>query len=216
MKRRSRSRLNAILLWVVVISIVAFPLGLILDAIFPLSKYRIDYSYSTMLFIVGEGDEQHIAEDPEGDSGQAFYISRIVYDDQSPIFPTSWYRQRYLHISINVPNEGNYWAESADPWRLMFSEYFKNNGFDEKYVQDVLKPDIYQESTLWIGIWANGFVIGIILYVAGRVCFGIVEAHRTRLKYKYGHCQTCGYDLTHVDHKVCPECGAKKPRSLAL
>jgi len=208
MERRLSKNSKILLFSAMVLVIVAMPLGLILDAIFPLSKYRIDYSDSKMFFIVGEGDEQHIAEDPEGDSGQAFYISRIVYDDESPIFPTSWYRQRYLHISINVPNEGNYWAENADPWRPMFSEYFKNNGFDEKYVQDVLKPDIYQESTLWIGIWANGLVIGIILYVAGRVCIGIAEAHRTRLKYKYGHCQTCGYDLTHADHKVCPECGA--------
>ncbi|MCH8822922.1 MAG: hypothetical protein IH984_05370 [Planctomycetes bacterium] len=194
-----------------VLAIVAMPIGIVLDAIFPLEKYHPHYSDSIMLSIVGEGDEQHIAEQSGDGNGLVFYASRIVHDDESPMFPTNRFTQRYLNVSIFSPVEGHYSAEKADLWRPMLSEYFKKNGYDEKYVQDVLKPDIYQESTLWIGIWANGLVIGLILYAAGRVCISVAVAHKTRLKYKYGHCQTCGYDLTHADHKACPECGTKNP-----
>jgi len=29
-----------------------------------------------------------------------------------------------------------------------------------------------------------------------------------------GHCETCGYNLTGADHKVCPECGTSMERAL--
>ena len=184
------------------------PIGIILDAIFPLTTYRPHYRDRIMLSIVGEGDEQYITKESSDGSGFAFYVSRIGYEDASPIFWTNMFNQRYLHVSFFNPADGDYWAEQADPWRPMLSKYFKNNGYDEKYVQAVLQPDMYRDNTIWIGIWANGLVIGIVLYAAWRVCKSAVATYKLGLYQKYGHCQKCGYDLTHADHKVCPECGA--------
>ena len=57
-------------------------------------------------------------------------------------------------------------------------------------------------------IWP-GFVIDTIMYAA-IVWFVVFVPFATRrlIRRKRGLCIKCGYDLRHVEHEKCPECGA--------
>ena len=55
-----------------------------------------------------------------------------------------------------------------------------------------------------------GFVVNTLFYaafiglsIAGR------SAGRRVIRRKRGHCIKCGYDLSHAEHEVCPECGVE-------
>ncbi len=57
-------------------------------------------------------------------------------------------------------------------------------------------------------IWP-GFALSTLFY--GALIGGAFEAWpavRARRRKQHGHCKTCGYDLRHVEHDVCPECGS--------
>ena len=57
-------------------------------------------------------------------------------------------------------------------------------------------------------IWA-GFAINTSIYTATfwLLALGSITARRITRR-KRGRCVRCGYDLSHVEHEACPECGA--------
>ena len=53
-----------------------------------------------------------------------------------------------------------------------------------------------------------GFVANSLMYAAilWLLTLGPFTARRM-IRRKRGHCIKCGYDLSHVEHEACPECG---------
>ena len=59
-------------------------------------------------------------------------------------------------------------------------------------------------------IWP-GFAINTIFY--GAILWPLIGGPfvlRRHIRRKRGLCLTCGYDLRHAEHDVCPECGAAR------
>ena len=57
-------------------------------------------------------------------------------------------------------------------------------------------------------IWP-GFAINTLIYATlGWLLLGGPFQARRLIRHKRGLCTSCGYDLRHADHVVCPECGA--------
>ena len=58
-------------------------------------------------------------------------------------------------------------------------------------------------------IWP-GFAINTVFYAAilRLLMFGVATTRRV-IRRKRGLCITCGYDLSHVEHEACPECGSE-------
>ena len=59
---------------------------------------------------------------------------------------------------------------------------------------------------LWLAFAVNSLFYAI---VAGSVLASIVALRRV-IRRKRGLCVACGYDLSHAEHDVCPECGADR------
>ncbi len=57
---------------------------------------------------------------------------------------------------------------------------------------------------IWLGFAFNTLFYGAILWLVIPGPFAL----RRIIRRKRGVCVTCGYDLRHADHAVCPECGA--------
>ena len=57
-------------------------------------------------------------------------------------------------------------------------------------------------------IWP-GFAINTLVYavIAWTLTIGPFTIRRV-IRRKHGRCVNCGYDLSHAEHEVCPECGA--------
>ena len=102
-------------------AIVALPLGIALDTMFPSpSPYHPHYTDSIGLWLIGEGANQHISDEPDDDhTGYVFFVWRRFPKDMSPIFPTRMYEYRLLHISLSHPSEQELWGKQCDPWRPM-------------------------------------------------------------------------------------------------
>ena len=148
---------------------MAFPLGLALDALFPLpTRYHPHYSDSNRLWLYGDSADQRIWDETDDEPsdepiGLVFFVCRRFPKDMSPIFPTRMYEYRLLHITLNRPSEQELWGEQCDPWRRRLAEYFSVNGYDSWYVEGVLLPDVYQDRTIWIAVWANGLIAVIVV-----------------------------------------------------
>ena len=56
---------------------------------------------------------------------------------------------------------------------------------------------------LWPGFAINTVFYATILWLLTLAPF----TARRMIRRKRGHCIKCGYDLSHAEHKVCPECG---------
>ncbi len=56
---------------------------------------------------------------------------------------------------------------------------------------------------IWSGFAINTVCYAVILWV---LTLGPFTARRF-IRRKRGHCLKCGYDLSHAEHEVCPECG---------
>ncbi len=199
-------------------AIAAFPLGIALDALFPFpvpTTYKTHYRGSISLWLIGEGADQQISEEPDDDpTGSVYFICRSPLEDMSPIFPTKMQETRVLHITLYRPTEQELWAKQCDPWRPMLAEYLSINGYDSWYVEGVLLPDVERDRTIWIAVWANGLFAVIVLY-------GIwAGSHRLvlwRISLNREHnrcCPMCGYDLRGTSGgdfcAGCPECGWRR------
>ena len=46
-----------------------------------------------------------------------------------------------------------------------------------------------------------------VLALTCRLAASLRARYDTRQRYRHGHCQKCGYDLTGNESGVCPECG---------
>ncbi len=57
---------------------------------------------------------------------------------------------------------------------------------------------------IWPGFAINTIFYAVILWALG---YAPVKL-RSFVRDRRGMCPSCGYDLRHVDHAVCPECGA--------
>ncbi len=57
---------------------------------------------------------------------------------------------------------------------------------------------------IWRGLAINTIFYAVILWA---LCYAPVKL-RSFVRDKRGMCPSCGYDLRHADHLVCPECGA--------
>ena len=82
MKRRITKLVGFLLLG----AVVAFPLGIGLDAILPLSRRLPHYSTGSIMFwLIGEGTDQQISELPDDDpTGFVHFICRSLAVDMSP------------------------------------------------------------------------------------------------------------------------------------
>lgn len=64
-------------------------------------------------------------------------------------------------------------------------------------------PRVMPLRPIWTGCAANTALYGVVLWL-------VVRGPRTVRRYdrrRRGRCLSCGYDLGHVKHDVCPECG---------
>ncbi len=57
---------------------------------------------------------------------------------------------------------------------------------------------------IWPGFAMNTVFYALILWLP----FAPFTARRV-IRRKHGHCIKCGYDLSHAEHEVCPECGVE-------
>lgn len=197
-------------------AIVAFPLGIALDAIFPIpTRYHPHYSDSIGLWLVGEGADQRISDEPGDDpTGYVFFVCRRFPKDMSPIFPTRMHEYRLLHITLSHPSEQELWGKQCDPWRPMLAEYLRGNGYDSSYLEGVLLPDVSRDRTIWIAVWANGLVAVVVLFGIWPGSHRLV-VWRIRLnRERKGCCPMCAYDLRGTSggdsSAGCPECGWRR------
>jgi len=58
---------------------------------------------------------------------------------------------------------------------------------------------------IWHGIVANTIFYSVLVY---SLFFSILQLRKFK-RIRRGHCIKCGYDLRHVEHEVCPECGCE-------
>ncbi len=174
-----KRRLTKIVVFLVLGAVVAIPLGIALDAMFSVdSRSRIHYRGSIKLWIIGEGADQQISEEPDDDpTGFVYFICRSPAVDISPIFPTKTQETRDLHITLYRPSEQELWGKQSDPWRPMLAEYLSVNGFDSWYVEGVLLPDVSRDRTIWIAVWANGLIAVVVLYGIWRGSYRLVVWH---------------------------------------
>lgn len=60
----------------------------------------------------------------------------------------------------------------------------------------------------WGPVW-SGMVVNTLFYSGALwLLAASLAAARRRARRARGHCSSCGYDITHADHDLCPECGA--------
>ena len=211
-----KRRLTKLVAFLLLGAVVALPLGIALDALFPLpTRYHPHYGDSIGLWLIGEGTDQQISEEPDdGPTGYVFFVCRRFPKDMSPIFPTRIHENRVLHITLNRPDEQELWGKQCDPWRPMLAEYLSVNGYDSWYVEGALLPDVRQDRTIWLAVWANGLIAVVVLYGIGRGSHGFVVS-RTRLnRERKGCCPMCAYDLRGTSggdfSAGCPECGWRR------
>ncbi len=193
-------------------AVVALPLGIALDTMFPIpSPYHPHYTDSIGLWLIGEGADQHISDEPDDDpTGYVFFVCRRFPKDMSPIFPTRMYEYRLLHISLSHPSEQELWGKQCDPWRPMLAEYLSVNRHDSWYVDGVLLPDVSGDRTIWIAVWANGLIAVVVLYGIWPGSYRLV-VWRIRLnRERKGCCPMCAYDLRGTSGGGCPECGWRR------
>ncbi len=211
-----KRRLFKLVVFLLLGAIVAFPLGIALDAIFSFStRYHPDYSDSVGLWLYGEGTDQQIREPTNDDltddfAGFVYFECWNAPVDMSPIFPTKTRDTRSLHVSLLRSSGQELWGKQCDPWRPMLAEYFSANGYDSRYVEGVAQPDMDRERTIWMAVWANGLIVGVVLYGIGRGSQRLVVS-RIRLNREHeGYCPMCGYDLRGDFSAGCPECGWRR------
>ncbi len=209
--------LTKLVLFLILGAVVAFPLGIALDAIFSFStRYHPDYSDSVGLWLYGEGTDQQIRvqtnDDPtDGFTGFVFFVCWKTHVDMSPIFPTKTRDTRSLRVSLLRSSGPELWGKQCDPWRPMLAEYFSANGYDSKYVEGVAQPDeMDRERTIWMAVWANGLIVGIVLYGIGRGSQRLVVSRIRLNRERNGCCPMCGYDLRGEFSGGCPECGWRR------
>ena len=58
---------------------------------------------------------------------------------------------------------------------------------------------------IWHGVIVNTIFYGAILWLLTLGPFTM----RRFIRAKRGNCIKCGYDLSHAEHEVCPECGGR-------
>lgn len=208
-----KRRLFKLAVFLLLGAVVAFPLGIALDAVFPVpTNYHPHYSDSIGLWLIGEGTDQQISDEPDDDpSGYVFFVCRRFPVDMSPIFSTGMYENRVLHVTLNRPSEQELWGKQSDPWRPMLAKYLSANGYDSWYVEGVLLPDVRRERTIRIAVWANGVIAVVVLYGIWPGSHRLV-VWRVRLnRERNGCCPMCAYDLSRTSgddfSASCPECG---------
>ncbi len=191
---------------------MALPLGIALDALFQVpSSYRPHYTGSISLWLYGDGAELRIwdesGDEPDDDpTALVYFICRSPLEDMSPIFPTKMQETRVLHISL-LPSEQELWGKQCDPWRPMLAEYFSDNGYDARYVQGVLLPDVRRDRTIWIAVWGNGLIAVVVLYGIWPGSYRLVVWRIKLNRERKGCCPMCGYDLRGTSGGGCAECG---------
>ncbi len=211
-----KRRLFKLAVFLLLGAVVALPLGVALDAMFSVyPRSRIHYSGSIGLWLIGEGANQHISDEPDDDhTGYVMFANRSVPVDMSPIFPTKMQDTRYLAVTLVHSSQQYFGGKQADQWRPMLAEYFSANGYDSRYVEGVLLPDMYRDRTIWIAVWANGLIAVVVLYGIGPGSHRLV-VWRIRLnRERKGCCPMCAYDLRGTSggdfSAGCPECGWRR------
>ncbi len=210
-----KRRLTKLVVFLLLGAIVALPLGIALDAMFPVPRRLTHYSTGSIrLWLIGEGADQQISEERNDDpTGFVFFVCRSPSVDMSPIFATKTREHRDLHVTLYRPSDQELWGKQCDPWRLALSAYFRANGYESRFVEGVLLPDVRRYRTIWIAVWANGLIAGVVLYGIWAGSYRLVVGRIRLNREREGRCRMCGYDLRGNFSAGCPECGWRREES---
>ena len=118
----------------------------------------------------------------------------MLFDSEATLFVTA------IRLSSGWP----FRSFTGDGWtKIPPREPFPNWQTDDAMVFQQLGGFMIPLRPMWTGFAINTFFYAVFAWGI----YIVISSIRKKLRRVPGLCTICNYDLTHADHKVCPECG---------
>lgn len=117
-----------------------------------------------------------------------------------------------FHGTAIAPKNTTRITTQARGWPMLAMRYSKRWDNNKRVVSGAIEPKkLWKDAPceflpihpIWFGAFIDSALYGGALFVMALGPFYL----RILIRCKRGRCFKCGYDLTHANHKACPECG---------
>lgn len=105
-------------------------------------------------------------------------------------------RHTWLSFGKNIPSGYGFAAGQDERGLVVLPQNGMFAGFRERRLPI---------EAVWPGLILNTLFFAVILWLLWSALF----AARRIIRRNRGRCIKCGYNLSHVEHEVCPECGVE-------